>query len=206
MVMPLLHLFGVPATVDGVLITTSNGYFEVAEACSGAKFVIAMVAFGVLVANVCYVAWTRRAAFMAMALVVPVIANGLRAFGTIYAAWWTSVERPLGWTISSMAGCSSGGDGGGAGDRLEMVRSRSRCGVVRSDAAAGAGHGSRRAPVTALLVLTVASLFLGWSSLIAARAAPLPAKVELPQVAGWHRVGPSSVAPWSPIIRARIIS
>jgi exosortase len=56
MVMPLLHLFGVPATVDGVLITTSNGYFEVAEACSGAKFVIAMVAYGVLVANVCYVA------------------------------------------------------------------------------------------------------------------------------------------------------
>jgi EpsI family protein len=48
------------------------------------------------------------------------------------------------------------------------------------------------------LALTVASLFLGWSSLIAARAAPLPAKVELPQVAGWHRVGPSSVAPWSP--------
>src|SRR5690606_30674148 len=39
---PLLDLFGVPAQVDGVLITTPNGWFEVAEACSGAKFVIAM--------------------------------------------------------------------------------------------------------------------------------------------------------------------
>ena len=77
MVMPLLHLFGVPAQVDGVLITTPNGYFEVAEACSGAKFVIAMIAYGALVANVCYRhAGRRRAAFMAMALVVPVIANG----------------------------------------------------------------------------------------------------------------------------------
>src|SRR3546814_4129907 len=33
MIMPLLHLFGVPAAVDGVLITIPNGYFEVAEAC-----------------------------------------------------------------------------------------------------------------------------------------------------------------------------
>src|SRR3546814_16470207 len=46
MIMPLLHLFGVPAAVDGVLITIPNGYFEVAEACSGAKFVIAMIAYG----------------------------------------------------------------------------------------------------------------------------------------------------------------
>ena len=60
--MPLLHLFGVPASVDGVLITIPNGYFEVAEACSGAKFVIAMIAYGTLVANVCYVSWGRRAA------------------------------------------------------------------------------------------------------------------------------------------------
>ncbi|WP_204309205.1 archaeosortase/exosortase family protein, partial [Klebsiella michiganensis] len=72
MVMPMLHLFGVPASVDGVLITTSNGYFEVAEACSGAKFVIAMIAFGVLVANVCYISWRRRAAFMVAAIVVPI--------------------------------------------------------------------------------------------------------------------------------------
>ena len=62
--MPLLHLFAVPAQVDGVLITTPNGWFEVAEACSGAKFVIAMIAYGTLVANVCYVSWARRAAFM----------------------------------------------------------------------------------------------------------------------------------------------
>ncbi len=80
-VMPLLHLFGVPAVSNGVLIHAGRYYFEVAEACSGAKFVIAMLAFGVLVANVCFVSWRRRIGFMVAALVVPVIANGLRAFG-----------------------------------------------------------------------------------------------------------------------------
>jgi EpsI family protein len=44
----------------------------------------------------------------------------------------------------------------------------------------------------------VASLFIGWSSLISARAAPLPARIELPQVAGWHRIGSGGTAPWSP--------
>mgnify|MGYP002832164248 CR=1 FL=1 len=57
---------------------------------------IAMTVFGALVANVCYVSWPRRIAFMAMALVVPILANGVRAFGTIYAAYWTSVERATG--------------------------------------------------------------------------------------------------------------
>src|SRR5262249_51660537 len=91
MVMPLLHVTGVPATSHGVLVSTPSGFFEIAEACSGAKFVIAMAAYGVLVANVCFVSWRRRAGFLAMAMIVPVIANGLRAYGTIYAAWRTSV-------------------------------------------------------------------------------------------------------------------
>jgi EpsI family protein len=54
------------------------------------------------------------------------------------------------------------------------------------------------APIASLLVLTVASLFLGWSSLNAARAAPLPARVELPQVPGWERTGLSTRAAWTP--------
>jgi exosortase A len=199
MVMPLLHLFGVPASVDGVLITTSNGYFEVAEACSGAKFVIAMIAFGVLVANVCYLSWRRRAVFLAVAIIVPVLANGLRAFGTIYAAWWTSVEAATGidhivygWVFFAFVMAAVLAIGWKWFDRdpdaawFDPVRLQ----------APVPGHTG--AAVTGLLALTIASLFLGWSSLIAARAAPLPAQVALPQVAGWHAVGPSKVAPWSP--------
>ncbi|MGQ4828503.1 archaeosortase/exosortase family protein, partial [Enterococcus faecalis] len=77
MTMVLLALAHIPATLDGVFITTPAGYFEVAEACSGVKFLIAMIAYGALVANVCFLRWRRRAAFMGVAVVVPILANGV---------------------------------------------------------------------------------------------------------------------------------
>ncbi|MCA0188368.1 MAG: exosortase, partial [Proteobacteria bacterium] len=48
MCMALLGLVGLPAHIDGVFITTPTGYFEVAEACSGVNFLIAMFAYAVL--------------------------------------------------------------------------------------------------------------------------------------------------------------
>lgn len=199
MVMPLLHLSGVPASVDGVLITTPNGYFEVAEACSGAKFLIAMIAYGVLVANVCYVSWQRRIGFMAMALVVPVLANGLRAFGTIYAAWWTSVEQATGmdhivygWVFFALV--------------MAVVLAIGWRWFDRDPDAAWFDPAKLQAvprwridaPIASLLVLTVASMFLAWGSLIAARASTLAPNPALPQVAGWTRAPLSDRAPWQP--------
>jgi exosortase A len=87
---------GVPAVVDGVLIDTPAGLFEVAEACSGVKFLVAMVALGTLVAHLCFSSWKRRAAFMLAAVVVPVLANGVRAWGTIYVAQSQGIEFAAG--------------------------------------------------------------------------------------------------------------
>lgn len=92
----LTHLSGVPATIDGVFIDTPAGLFEVAEACSGVKFLVAMIALGALVANLCFVSVKRRAVFMTAAVVVPVLANGVRAWGTIYIAQSRGVEFAAG--------------------------------------------------------------------------------------------------------------
>jgi exosortase A len=86
MAVALTHASGVPAAIDGVFIDTPVGLFEVAEACSGVKFLVAMVALGALVAHTCFTSWRRRALFMATAVLVPVLANGVRAWGTIYIA------------------------------------------------------------------------------------------------------------------------
>ncbi len=198
-VMPLLHLVGVPAVVDGVLIHAGRYWFEVAEACSGAKFVIAMVAFGVLVANLCFLSWRRRAIFLAVSVVVPVIANGVRAFGTIWAADLTSVEAATGfdhivygWVFFAlvMAGVLALGwrwfdrapdDPAFDPARLQTVP-RHRTGVV----------------LVSVLTFTTAAIFPAWSTTIAGRAAVLPAHIDLPDIPGWHRVPISTRAPWTP--------
>ena len=68
------------------MIVIPAGNFTVAEACAGLRFLVAAVAFGVFYATEIYSHWPRRAIFIALSIVVPVIANGLRAFGLIAAA------------------------------------------------------------------------------------------------------------------------
>ena len=199
MTMPLLHLFGVPAQVDGVLITIPGGYFEVAEACSGAKFVIAMIAYGALVANVCFVSWRRRALFMIVAVVVPVLANGLRAFGTIYAAYLTSVERATGfdhivygWLFFAAVMAVTLAVGWRWFDRAP-------------DAPVFDPHDLQTLPrwrvdtiLAAAFVLATAAAFPAWSAAIAGRAQALPSQIALPDVPGWHRAVPATRAAWAP--------
>ena len=87
---------GIPAVIDGIYIDTPVGLFIVAEACSGVKFLIAMVTLAVLVGFTRFKSWTRRAAFMAAAIIVPILANGVRAWGTIYIAQFAGVEFAAG--------------------------------------------------------------------------------------------------------------
>ncbi len=197
--MPILHALGVPASVDGVLITIPGGYFEVAEACSGSKFVIAMIAYGALVANVCYVAWGRRAAFMALALVVPVLANGIRAAGTIYAAHLTSVEAATGfdhivygWVFFALTMAAVLAIGWRWFDRdpdaawfdVAAVQAMPVRWTAERSVASGA-------------VLGIAVAFSAWGWVIDSRADPLPARIELPLVPGWRRIAITG-EPWVP--------
>jgi exosortase A len=86
----LLEWSGIPAFIDGVFIAIPNGNFEVAEACSGVRFLIAMIAFSVLVANLCFKSWARRILFVLSAIALSILANGIRAFGTIYISHLTT--------------------------------------------------------------------------------------------------------------------
>ena len=87
---------GIPAVIDGIYIDTPAGLFIVAEECSGVKFLIAMVTLAVLVGFTRFRCWSRRAMFMAAAVIVPILANGVRAWGTIYIAQFAGVEFAAG--------------------------------------------------------------------------------------------------------------
>lgn len=96
MAIALTHLSGIPAQIDGIYIDTPAGLFIVAEECSGVKFLVAMVTLAVLIAFTRFRSWSRRAMLMLAAVIVPVLANGVRAWGTIYIAQFAGVEFAAG--------------------------------------------------------------------------------------------------------------
>ncbi|TMJ14371.1 MAG: exosortase A [Alphaproteobacteria bacterium] len=199
MCMGLLALAGIPAHIEGVFISTPGGYFEVAEACSGVKFLIAMVALSALVANLCFTSAVRRAIFVAVAVTIPVLANGVRAFGTIWIAETTDTHFAegmdhviYGWFFFAFVIALTIGAGWRFFDRkvgdpwfdpdalqpVHIPGPRSR--LVRTAAAA----------------VAIAAMAPLWPAMVAA-GAHAPADVALPEVKGWTRV-PATGRPWQP--------
>ncbi|WP_114376219.1 exosortase A [Elioraea thermophila] len=81
-----LDVWGITHYTDGLLIETTAGVFHVAEACAGLRFTIAALAFGALYALTMFRSPGRRLIVMALAIIVPIIANGVRALGIVVAA------------------------------------------------------------------------------------------------------------------------
>lgn len=197
----LLGLTGVPAHLEGVFITTPTGYFEVAEACAGVKFLIAMVAFGALVANVCFRSWPRRIGFMTVSIIVPILANGVRAWGTIYVAdrsgstdFAASFDHVVyggiffAIVIALIIGIGWRFFDRGVNDPWFDPR------ALQPEPPRGAGL-SR---VGAAILLTALAPF-AWSQIVtAAGVRDVPADLAMPAPAGWQRVAAGEGRAWQP--------
>ncbi len=201
MCMILLAATGVPASIDGVFITTPAGLFEVAEACSGVKFLVAMAAYATLAANVCFQSWKRRILFLIFGLIVPVLANGVRAFGTIWISEKSGIEFAAsfdhviyGWfffgfvMILIMAASWKFFD-----------RKLSDPWLNESDAQPVAVVSARHPLKGAGYVIALALLSIAWQAGMASLGRiPVAHLVTLPEVKGWTRAEPQSTYPWVP--------
>ncbi|NWK95571.1 EpsI family protein [Sphingobium lactosutens] len=197
--MLLLDLSGVPAHMEGIFITTPTGYFEVAEACSGAKFLIAMTAYGALVCNVCFTRWSRRILFMAGALGLSVLANGVRAFATILVAHLTTVDAAVGfdhvvygWVFFAIIMIVVMATAWPFFDRKPGDPWFDPRALQREDE----GGGPVGKVVGGALTLVIAAPL--WLAATAAAADPLPPVLEMPSVEGWSRTGAPQAYPWKP--------
>jgi exosortase A len=201
----LVHLSGMAARIDGVFIDTPAGLFQVAEACSGIKFLVAMVAFGALVANVCFRSWWRRAGFMLLSFAVPVLANGVRAWGTVYIAQFVGADRATGidhviygWVffavvialILAMAWPFFDRARDDAMIDPEAIDASSRLAALAA---------WRIRPAAALAGLAAIALAgQAWAMAADSLLAPVPRQIFLPEVPGWHRVDYSPQEAWEP--------
>ena len=75
-----VRLSGIPVYREGLSFVIPSGTWSVVEACSGVRYLIASFMVGTLFAYLNYRSWVRRGVFMAVALLLPVLANWLRAY------------------------------------------------------------------------------------------------------------------------------
>lgn len=75
-----LRASGIPVYREGLEFVIPSGHWSVVEACSGIRYLIASFMVGTLFAYINYRGAGRRAVFGIVSLVVPLVANWLRAY------------------------------------------------------------------------------------------------------------------------------
>jgi len=91
-----LRLTGIPVYQQGTFFTIPAGTWSVVEGCSGLRYLIASITVGVLYAYLSYQRLWKRLLFVAMSVVVPIIANGLRAYMIVMIAVLSDMKLALG--------------------------------------------------------------------------------------------------------------
>lgn len=75
-----LRVTGIPVFREGNFFSVPSGSWSVVEACSGLRYLIASVTLGCLFSYLTYRSYWRRLAFIGLSILVPIIANWVRAY------------------------------------------------------------------------------------------------------------------------------
>jgi exosortase A len=91
-----LKLTGFAVYREGLYFSTAKGDFAVEKACSGIRYLIASLTVGLLFAHLTFRTLRRAVIFVALAVVVPLIANGVRAWLIVVVAHVSDMRLAVG--------------------------------------------------------------------------------------------------------------
>ena len=75
-----LQLTGIPVYREGTFFSLPDGNWSVVEACSGLRYLISSLTLGILYAYLTYHSLFRKLVFILFSALVPILANGVRAY------------------------------------------------------------------------------------------------------------------------------
>lgn len=196
-----LRFTGVPVLREGNYLRIPTGEWSVVEECSGIRYLMASVSAGAFYAYVQMRSNVRRASFILLALVVPIVANWLRAYFTVLLGHLTNNRLAAGfdhivygWVffgivmfglfyVGSLMSDSHGASSDGSGERPGDAPAEGRV-----DAAPGMSVMVIPAAILSLAVVAVVALWGGRAVSAGDRHAGTPV-LGLPGAVGaWMRV------------------
>jgi len=92
----MIKLVGIPVFREVNFLELPTGNWSVVAACSGVRYLIASVTLGLLYAYLTYKSYYKRGVFIAASVVVPIFANGLRAFMIVMLGHFSDMKLATG--------------------------------------------------------------------------------------------------------------
>lgn len=92
----MVQMVGIPVFREDNYFQLPSGSWSVVSACSGVRYLIASLTLGVLYGYLNYQSLTKRIVFGIVALIVPIIANGLRAFMIVMIGHFSDMQLAVG--------------------------------------------------------------------------------------------------------------
>jgi exosortase A len=201
-----LRLTGIPVYLDELFIYIPTGSFVVAEACSGVRFLISTIVLGVLLAHVMFKSWWRRLVVVCLSLIIPIIANGVRAYGIVLLAHLSNFEIAVGADHILYGGIFFGlvtlcllAAAIPLRDKNFATESSGRRIANVSANGKPSGAAVLAAGMAAVLILASGPAYSAFTAK-AVKRVTIPGIAELSIEATWHRV-PESPMHWQPTFR-----
>ena len=199
-----IKLSGVPLYREGRLLMLPSGNWSIVEACSGLRYLIASVTVGFLYAYLTYRSFKRRTIFIVLSVIVPIVANWLRAYMIVMIGHLSSMKYAVGfdhliygWLFFGVVMMILFWIG--SFWREDLAPSAAAAGTV---AAAHAGESSLRASMAT--AIAVAAIVAVWPLVVARLAVTAPYRppmLQAPLSAGnWHPAT-EQIAGWAPHFR-----
>lgn len=95
-VVGMLRLTGISVYREGTFFTLSSGNWSVVEGCSGLRYLIASFTLGTVYAYLNYNSLIKRSVIMVASFLVPIIANGFRAYMIVMIGHLSSMKLATG--------------------------------------------------------------------------------------------------------------
>jgi EpsI family protein len=92
----LIQLTGIPVYREGMYLMLPTGNWSVVEACSGFRYLIASVTLGSVYAYLNYSTNSKRFYFILLSILVPIVANNLRAYGIVMIGHLSNMKLATG--------------------------------------------------------------------------------------------------------------
>jgi len=92
----MLNAVSVPVYREGWYLQIPEGLFHVAEACSGIRFLFSTITIGLLITHLDIASRIKQVVFMICVCLIPILANGIRAFIMVYIGHISNMEAAVG--------------------------------------------------------------------------------------------------------------